>query len=446
MGTPFLVIVEGRFFELAMIFGVNFKRYAILESTSSKMNQLIRLCPLVLIAFLFGCSEEQISVTKNVPKDYESYAQWSLPEGWTATKTTSNMVLAAFNVQSGDQTLKFTVSTFEGGGGSDLENLNRWLRQLGRPPANDSQLEQLRDKMKLGLHEFLYFDLSKDGPNQGDKFLTAILREGNRSWFFKLAGPTEELLQQAPAFKQFLTSFRLQGDPKEAASPVVSATPPPTPPKTVPPKPDPRFAAALSPTGGGKVYPAGGPLPQGTPPPPPGPPPLPPGGLPAPPTIPPEILEKIKNRNTSIQAPRAVEPVPPVSGPKWTVPAGWEALPPTSMRKGNFVIAGDGDSKAEVTVIPLNVGSGSMEANIGRWAGQVGISADELKANPPKPQEFQILGQSGWYVPIEGKEQAIHMGMVDHAGQTWYFKLKGPKAIVSSQKEAFQTFLKSVQL
>ena len=115
------------------------------------------------------------------------------------------------------------------------------------------------------------------------------------------------------------------------------------------------------------------------------------------------------------------------------------------MRKGNFVIPGEGDSNAEVTVIPLNVGSGSLEANITRWARQVGITPDELKANPPKTEEFKISNQSGWYIPIEGNQQAIHMGMVDHDGQTWFFKLKGNTALVNSQKDAFQTFLKSVQ-
>lgn len=410
------------------------------------MNSLTCLISGLVLLSVFGCSEEPITVSKNIPKDYESYAEWILPAGWTETKASSNMVHAAFDVESGDRVLKFTISTFEGSGGADLENLNRWLRQLGRPSADDTQLEKLREKMKLGLHDFLYFDLSKDAPTPGDKFLTAILREGNRSWFFKLAGPTEELVRQAPNFKQFLASFRLQGDPESAPSPAVASTPVAAPPNMVPPKPDPRFVAALSPTGGGKVYPAGGPLPLGTPPPPPGPPPLPPGGLPAPPQIPPEILEKIKNRSTSLQAPAAVQPaVLSASGPKWTVPSGWKILPPTSMRKGNFVIAGEGESKAEVTVIPLNLGSGTMESNIARWAGQVGITPEQLKENPPKPVEFQISNQSGWYIPIEGKVQSIHMGQVDHDGQTWFFKMKGNNALVNSHIEAFQTFLKSVQ-
>ena len=416
------------------------------------MNQLTCRFPILLLAFLFGCSEEKITVTQNIPKDYESYAEWTLPKGWEDANTTSNMVMAAFNVKAGEETLKFTLSTFEGSGGSDLENLNRWLRQLGRPSADEDQLKTLTQNMKLGLHTFKYFDLTQDAPSSADThFLTAILRVGNRSWFFKLQGPREPLRQQASSFKDFLASFRLQGDPEPASTPTVVDTPPsapPPPPALVPLSPDPRFAAALSASGGAKVYPAGGPLPAGTPAPPSGPPPLPPGGLPPPPQIPPEILEKIKNRNASIQTPAqgpAATSVSTNDGPRWTVPAGWQTLPPTSMRKGNFVLSGEGDTKGEVTVIPLNAGSGSMEANVTRWAGQVGITPEELKDNPPQPEEFQISGLPGWYIPIDGKEQSIHMGLVDHEGQTWFFKLKGPVGLVASQKEPFRSFLKSVQ-
>ena len=35
--------------------------------------------------------------------------------------------VGAFSINDGDQNYKFTISTFSGGGGTDLDNLNRWF-------------------------------------------------------------------------------------------------------------------------------------------------------------------------------------------------------------------------------------------------------------------------------------------------------------------------------
>lgn len=358
------------------------------------------------------------------------------------------MVLAAFAVKSGDRTLQFTISTFEGGGGSDLENLNRWLRQLGRPPADDVLLEKLREKVKLGLHEFLYFDLSQNAPTKGDKFLTAILREGNRSWFFKLAGPANELKQEEPKFKQFLSSFRLQGDPQDAPEPdALTKTPPPSPPTTVPRLPDPRFTAALS-KAGGVLIPAGGNLPPGVPPPPRDAPPPPPGGFPKPPPIPPSLLKENQQQAASALPP-ATEPgqpeTPENGNPQWIVPEGWKTLPPSAFRKGNFLIQDENGVSGEVTVVPLNAGAGSLDANILRWGRKIGLAPESVQTEPPATEEIQISGKEAKYIILKGEEQGIHIGMVDHEDQTWFFKLKGPNALVSSQMDSFRTFLKSVK-
>jgi hypothetical protein len=406
---------------------------------------------LLLPIFFAGCGEEKPTSTDNVPKDYESPLKWSLPAGWSDTGQKSEMVIAKLSVGAGDEALECSISSFEGNGGTDLENLNRWLRQLGRDGVDAQGLANLRKNLFLGLHNFLYFDLTQDDPAPADKqFLTAILRENNRSWFFKLSGPRDPLRSQDGNFKAFLASIRLQGDPDNTV-PIAPATAP-----QAPLLPSPGIMQALSSTGGAAI-PAGSPLPPGAPPPPPSPPPLPPGGLPPPPKIPPEVLAKIKARQAGFAAPNVPAPgqppvspvlpsapVPNVSTPKWTVPEGWKELPASGMRKGNFSF-GDGNNPGEVTVIPLPSGAGSLGANIKRWAGQVGITDEAFQANPPKPEATQIGGKPSWFIPLRGEKDTILTGMADHGGQTWFFKMKGSNDLVKSQEAAFQSFLQSVR-
>lgn len=55
---------------------------------------------------------------------------------------------------------------------------------------------------------------------------------------------------------------------------------------------------------------------------------------------------------------------------EWTVPEGWEKRAGGSMSVGTFSIA-----DAMVTVIPLGAQSGSLEMNVNRWRGQIGLAS-----------------------------------------------------------------------
>ena len=129
------------------------------------------------------------------------------------------MQMAAFSINDGDQNYKFTISTFSGGGGTDLDNLNRWFGQLGKPPANTTVLANYRKNRFFGTHTFQFFDLTDAENSENKQFFTAILRENNRSWFFKLEGVGVGFKKQKTAFQGFLASVRLQGEPDELAEP-----------------------------------------------------------------------------------------------------------------------------------------------------------------------------------------------------------------------------------
>ncbi|MBT5380214.1 MAG: hypothetical protein HOL08_14275, partial [Opitutae bacterium] len=196
------------------------------------------IASILLIPFLWGCSKDPISVQENVPKEYDQDLRWTLPSGWSEVAPTSNMQMAAFSIVDGEETLQCTITSFEGGGGADLENLNRWLRQLGQPATDTQGLARLRENLFLGTHAYLVFDLTRSikdlsglgiaapkDQTEDKRFIVAILRENNRSWFFKLQGNVEAVRKGRASFQDFLTSIRLQGEPDELQLPDSSAAP-----------------------------------------------------------------------------------------------------------------------------------------------------------------------------------------------------------------------------
>jgi len=130
--------------------------------------------------------------------------KWDIPEGWSPAPP-SAMRYASFTV-NGDSTDKIDISvvTFPGDGGSDAENINRWRQQIGLPAADAATLKAAIVPLKGGGAEFSSVDLS--GPTA--RVLAAWTRRDERTWFFKLTGPTAALEKEKPKFAKFLQSIR----------------------------------------------------------------------------------------------------------------------------------------------------------------------------------------------------------------------------------------------
>lgn len=129
--------------------------------------------------------------------------------------------------------------------------------------------------------------------------------------------------------------------------------------------------------------------------------------------------------------------------PNWEVPAGWEVLPSTALKKGNFQVR-EGDAYAEITVIGFNGDVGGPLANINRWRQQVGLGpveapfVESLATVDIKAGEAKVVEICG----CEGK--SIYGALLAKSGQTWFFKMMGDTHIVEKEKDHFLVFLKSV--
>lgn len=137
---------------------------------------------------------------------------------------------------------------------------------------------------------------------------------------------------------------------------------------------------------------------------------------------------------------------------RYGVPKGWKPGEINSMRKAAFNVEGAGGAaEATVTVFPgqPGVGMGNVAANLNRWAGEVGLrglSQDDLQALA-KPRE--IAGSPAVYAELIGPDGdaplATLAAMLPRRGMIWFFKLKGDRATVEAQRDAFGEFLDSVQ-
>lgn len=142
-------------------------------------------------------------------------------------------------------------------------------------------------------------------------------------------------------------------------------------------------------------------------------------------------------------------PVATASGPglTWKAPAAWTEKPATAMRRGNFIIKGDG-GEAELTITAFPGDVGGEAANINRWRGQV-----ELPPATPAQLEAstQHVDANGLHMTVVdfagtgGGAKRLLGAIVPHAGGTWFVKLIGPDALVAKEKPAFMAFLETVK-
>lgn len=133
-----------------------------------------------------------------------------MPDGWEK-QPASAMRAASFRIPStsgidGD----ISVIPLPGGGGSNLENVNRWCAQLRLPPLESESDPAIGNIRQGDSGEFLFTQMVSEEPlfsgNRKGAVTTAILRTGGFTWFFKMAGENEMLRSNGKEFEAFVRS------------------------------------------------------------------------------------------------------------------------------------------------------------------------------------------------------------------------------------------------
>ncbi len=132
-------------------------------------------------------------------------------------------------------------------------------------------------------------------------------------------------------------------------------------------------------------------------------------------------------------------------------PPGWKAGPARPMRKATYLVStGDGAAEVSINSFPAVPMMADPLANARRWAGELGLDSmtdDQLRA---ATTEMKVGGTAGHYFELltpadAAKPQATLAAMAPREGEIWFFKLKGDRAAVEAQREAFRKFLESVK-
>jgi len=131
----------------------------------------------------------------------------------------------------------------------------------------------------------------------------------------------------------------------------------------------------------------------------------------------------------------------------WTAPAHWTAKPASAMRKGSYAIR-DGAAEADLSITAFPGDTGGLLANLNRWRGQISLPPlvpNELDAHREHTDigalHVDIVDFTG---TANGVPTRLLGAVVPLAGETWFFKLMGPDALVAREKPAFREFLKTV--
>jgi hypothetical protein len=150
------------------------------------------------------------------------------------------------------------------------------------------------------------------------------------------------------------------------------------------------------------------------------------------------------------------------TGMTWSAPAGWvETEPVSAMRKAQYRIPGDaGDAEMVVYYFGPKQG-GDVDTNIQRWINEFaqpdGRPSDEVARieTPQVPgvsvKTVEVTGTySGGATMLGGGEPLPDYMLLAAVAQgpdaNWFFKLTGPEATVTPQREAFREMIGSLKV
>lgn len=136
-----------------------------------------------------------------------------VPEGWEKSDG-SAMRVASFRIPATDGTDgDVSVIPLFGAAGSNLENINRWRGQLQLEALKSDEDPEIGKMLDGAAGPLLMTHMvSKDALFENDQpgaISTAILKVGDYTWFFKLAGEAKLVSENRDKFESFVRSARI---------------------------------------------------------------------------------------------------------------------------------------------------------------------------------------------------------------------------------------------
>lgn len=118
------------------------------------------------------------------------------------------------------------------------------------------------------------------------------------------------------------------------------------------------------------------------------------------------------------------------------------------MRKGSYAIAGENGAEADMSITAFPNDVGGELANVNRWRGQIQLPPVAEADLPSVVVRHDHNGLKFGEVDLLGSgenPQRILGAWAAFGGDTWFFKLMGPDAVVAREKAAFSAFIDSIK-
>jgi hypothetical protein len=144
----------------------------------------------------------------------------------------------------------------------------------------------------------------------------------------------------------------------------------------------------------------------------------------------------------------------PSGVPTFTVPEGWQSAPAGGMRKAAFQVI-DSGRRVEITVIDLGPLAGDVLSNVNRWRSQVQLSPIDEGELDETGETMTISGHTAKYVELENPQstsgvQAIYSVILPDSGsideKIWFITMKGDLELAQRERDHFREFVSSLEL
>ena len=206
----------------------------------------VQLAALCAIAFV-GCKKDEVQVYQ-APKDAAAPAPtaaaspssdagteaasqrppWTVPEGWTK-KESSGMRIASYSVTATDgRSADVSVVPLGPAAGTELENVNRWRKELKLADITETDLSGQTQAVPIGSLPSKMYEMVSDTTVLDEKHkartLAAVLSVSGTTVFFKMKGEDVLVAENKPKFLAWLKSVDT-GEPSPSSAQGAAPTP-----------------------------------------------------------------------------------------------------------------------------------------------------------------------------------------------------------------------------
>ncbi len=156
-----------------------------------------------------------------------------------------------------------------------------------------------------------------------------------------------------------------------------------------------------------------------------------------------EFLKSVKIKEGSGSAETTMRPpAPEKPTPKWTVPEGWQTVPPGQMQIAKFAVPAVDKAQAEVAVSVFPSDTGGTLANVNRWRRQLGLADTDEAGLKECVQPLEGV-PGAELVELANGEKRMLSAIVPREGTWWFYKMMGDAPAVNAARDAFVRFSQS---